>query len=309
MLEKKTLIITNCTNRKRMEVPPECSIGHHQSGHADELADRWLAQLTKADQKISAEALYCGRVFTEVKSAVSLLNANLLVASAGLGLIKSSQEVPPYSSTISLGNADCVLDKLTQGNASDWWDALSRKSPFSVVFDTRPYELVLIAMSLPYYRLFEHQLIDLKTSEKSKLRLFLRANRHGISTCLSPYLMPYDERFDAQKGPNRGTLNDFPQRALRHFVESILPISSSNSSENHSALVEDVLKQLQPHKIVAGVRFSDAEIGDLIQEQWSENFASPTKMLRYFRDSLGVACEQKRFQRLFHDVAKLMETL
>jgi hypothetical protein len=121
--------------------------------------------------------------------------------------------------------------------------------------------------------------------------------------------MPYDERFDAQKGPNRGTLNDFPQRALRHFVESILPISSSNSSENHSALVEDVLKQLQPHKIVAGVRFSDAEIGDLIQEQWSENFASPTKMLRYFRDSLGVACEQKRFQRLFHDVAKLMETL
>lgn len=309
MLKIKTLIVTNCTNRKRMEVPAECSISQHKSGHADELADRWLAQLTKIKQKTLAEQLYCGRVFTEVKSAVALLNANLLVASVGLGLIESSQEIPPYSSTISQGNTDCVLDKLTQGNALDWWDALNRKSPFSVAFNTHRYELILVAMSLPYFRLIEHQLTELNASEKSKLRLFLRVNKSNVSSCLSPYLMPYDERFDSQNGPNRGTLNDFPQRALRHFVEFILPVSSNNSSENHYALIEDVLKQLQPHKIVVGVRFSDEEISVLIEEQWSEHLASPTKMLRFFRDSLGVACEQKRFQRLFHNVAKSMETI
>jgi hypothetical protein len=309
MFKEKTLIITNCTNRKRMDAHPECSIRQYKPGNADELADRWLTQLSKVDKKTSAEWLYCGRVFTEVKSAKSLLNAKLLVASAGLGLIEASNEVPPYSSTISKGNADCVLDKLTQGNASDWWDALNRKSPFSVTFNTRPYELVLVAMSYPYFKLIERQLIALNESEKSKLRLFLRVHRNDVSNCLLPNLMPYDERFDGQKGPNRGTLNDFPQRALRHFVESILPISSINSSEIHASLVEEVLKQLQPHKIVAGVRFSDEEMTCLIQEQWSVNLVSPTKMLRFFRDSLGVACEQKRFQRLFHTVAKSMETI
>ncbi|MBL1265496.1 hypothetical protein [Candidatus Methylomicrobium oryzae] len=290
-----------------MDALPECSIGHYHSGNADELSDRWFAQLSKANQKISAENLYSGRVFKEVKSAVSLLNANLLIASAGLGLIAGSKEVPPYNLTISRGNPDCVLYKLNQGNASDWWEALNRKSPFSVTFDTSSYDLILIAMSLPYYRLFEPQLIDLNNSEKSKLRLFIRANGRNISSCLLPYLMPYDERFDSQKGPNRGTLNDFPQRALRHFVESILPNSTNNSSENHYASVEEVLKQLQPHKVDTGARFSDQDISNLIKEQWSENFTSPTKMLRFFRASLGVACEQKRFQRLFYGVAKLME--
>ncbi|MEI8574766.1 hypothetical protein U737_15130 [Methylomonas sp. LW13] len=308
MLKEKTLIITNCTNRKRLEPPPECSIGQYDPGNVDELAGRWLTQLAKVDKKTSAEWLYCGRVFAEVKSATTLLNAKLLVASAGLGLIEASNEVPTYSSTISKGNGDYVLDKLIEGSVSDWWDALNRKSPFSVALNTRPYELVLIAMSYPYFKLIQNQLIALNDTEKSKLRLFLRVNRSDVSSCLLPYLMPYDERFDGQEGPNRGTLNDFPQRALRHFAESILPISSINSSEIHTFLVEEVLKELQPHKNVAGVRFSDEEMTCLIQEQWSESFTSPTKMLRFFRDSLGIACEQKRFQRLFHNVAKLMET-
>jgi hypothetical protein len=309
MIKYKSLIITNCTNRKRTHVPTTCRIGEFQSARASDLADKWITTLIETNQKTLAENLYCGRVFTEVKCAVALLNAKLFITSAGLGLIESTQEVPTYSSTISKGSSDYVLDKLTEGNVSDWWKALNRKSPFSVAFNTYPYELILIAMSLPYFRLIEQQLIELNASEKSKLRLFLRVDSNDISTCLVPYLMPYDDRFDSQNGPNRGTLNDFPQRALRHFVESILTTTSNHSCENHSVLVENVLKKLQPYKIIAGARCSDDEISDLILKHRSECLSSPSKMLRFFRDSLGIACEQKRFQRLFHNVTVLMETI
>ena len=309
MLKKKSLIITNCTSRKRKSVPSMCKIGGFESANVSDLADKWITTLVETNERSLAETLYCGRVFTEVKCAVALLDAKLFITSAGLGLIDSTQKVPPYSSTISKGSSDYVLDKLTEGNVSDWWDALNRKSPFSVAFTTYPYELILIAMSLPYFRLIEQQLIELNASEKSKLRLFLRVNKNDISSCLLPYLMPYDERFDSQNGPNRGTLNDFPQRALRHFVESILTNTSNHSCENHSVLVEDVLKELQPYKIIAGAKCTDDEISDLILKYRSKCLSSPSKMLRFFRDSLGIACEQKRFQRLFHNVTVLKETI
>ncbi|MGD0959903.1 MAG: hypothetical protein ABSB19_08855 [Methylomonas sp.] len=271
-LEKRSLIVTNCTQRKRLTATNGCIISGHQSGLTDELADRWLEQLKKEDKKISADALYSGRVFSEIKRAASLLNADILVASAGLGLIKATQKVPPYSLTISLGNKDCVLNKISEGNASEWWKVLNSKSPFSASFDTKSYDIVLVAMSLPYFRIFEHQLIDLATTEKSKLRLFLRAKEHDVSNCLATYLMPYDDRFDGLQGPNRGTMNDFPQRALRHFAESILPISSCNSYKDHSTLVEDVLGQLQPYKTLTGIKYADEEIINLIKEKWSESY-------------------------------------
>ena len=90
------------------------------------------------------------------------------------------------------------------------------------------------------------------------------------------------------------------QRALRHFVHilrgHILPLDSAR--EQVRLAMNALVKPTVPKR----ERKSDAEIAELIEQNWARLNGSGAALLRYLRDEALVACEQSRFAMLRRDV-------
>ena len=100
--------------------------------------------------------------------------------------------------------------------------------------------------------------------------------------------MPYDDRLESVDGYS-GTRADFPQRAMRHFVER-LEAQKLSLTNAHEAVTRSLR------------RYSNQEITRLIREQWETADGRSTTLLRYLRDEAFVSCEQSRFAQLFRSV-------
>ena len=55
------------------------------------------------------------------------------------------------------------------------------------------------------------------------------------------------------------------------------------------------------------VRKTDSEITQLIIKNWEKSSGYSSRMHRILRDEELVSCEQKRFQKLFHNVKQFGE--
>ncbi|MGJ9418676.1 hypothetical protein ACHAC9_13055 [Massilia sp. CMS3.1] len=298
----RTLIITNCTNRKRVADVTTVCARELSTGSVKQVTHRWTRKLHGQLTPNRAKDTYCGRGFGEALRAAEILSAKFLVVSAGLGLVDAETFIPRYSATISPGNEDSVLQKLNNGTAHSWWVALNEASPFSTPLSTAKFDIVLVGLPQPYFALIQSELEALPSGEKKKLRLFLRTPASTFPSSLRPALMPYDGRLDSPLGPLPGTLGDFAQRALRHFAEFVLVGNEDMDSASHASVVETNLRPLGAPNRQAGQKASDEYISELIVANWEQAGGRSTLMLRLLRDTLHVACEQKRFQTLFYGV-------
>ena len=118
--------------------------------------------------------------------------------------------------------------------------------------------------------------------------------------------MPIDERLDGPDSGLRGTKGDFAQRAARFFVEEVLEQNPAGTAQEHADALLEIIKNWQPPTKHARRRMSDDEIKDEIRAGWAAVEGKSSAMLRYFRDTRGLACEQTRFKNLFHEVAQDM---
>lgn len=301
-MSMRTLIITNCTNRKRVADVATLCARELSTGSVKQVADRWARKLRTQQTPNMARDTYCGRGFGEALRAAVLLDAKFLVVSAGLGLVDAETFIPRYSATISAGNEDSVLQKLNNGTAHSWWVALNEASPFSTPLNTAEFDIVLIGLPQPYFALVQSALEALPLREQMKLRLFLRTSASSLPASLRAALMPYDGRLDSPLGPLPGTLGDFAQRALRHFAEFVLVGNEGMDTASHASVVETHLHSLGIPDRPTGQKASDEHISELIMANWEKVEGRSTLMLRLLRDTLLVACEQKRFQALFYNV-------
>jgi hypothetical protein len=141
-------------------------------------------------------------------------------------------------------------------------------------------------------------LASLRAWDRQRLRLFTAAPRNSMPDELRDMAMPYDARLESFPG-RAGTLSDFAQRALRHFVEVILPVSLDGDADAHAALVSATLEGAQPPVRKRGRSVRDDVISALIHANWNQANGKSAAMLRLLRDSFAVACEQNRFKKLF----------
>ena len=120
-----------------------------------------------------------------------------------------------------------------------------------------------------------------------------------LASRLRRCVMPYDERLEGHER-FAGTRSDFPQRAMRHFVEELdgqyLDVERANDA------VETAMAQLKRPVLPQRARKTDEEIIKLIRSQWMTHDGSSLRLLRYLRDEALVACEQSRFRGLWHRV-------
>jgi hypothetical protein len=302
MIFPQVIIVTSCTNRKKNTGEVLTLDGANQGNSLAALVHAWVAGIASATQREVAVNLYKGRSFSEAKLAAQEIGADLYVISAGHGLIHSDDRLPSYNLTVSASPSNELHRSLLrlQKTPSDWWQLLTQQfaehRSFAALMARTGTSPVLLAIPSPYLSLISQDLAALKNDEVARLRIF--TSEFGASELperLRSTVMPYDERLEAL--PNfGGTRVDFAQRALRHFVRVLqgheLPLE--RAKEQVLCAMNVLVKPALPKR----EKKSDAEIVELMEQNWERLNGSGAALLRFLRDDVLVACEQGRFAKL-----------
>ncbi len=300
------LVITNCSNRKRQPTV----VGLHAASlpHVDQakVAAEWVRRLAAANALSLVTDLYAGRGFHEAKLAARRLGAELLVASAGLGLVRESTSVPSYACTILANAPDSIADRVDGPfSAAAWWRRINQTSPFAVSLTASLASssgLVCAALSESYIGMVEADLIGLDDKARGRLRLFTAAPLGRIAPQLRAYVMPYDDRLDGAGSTIRGTRSDFAGRALHHFAQAIVVQGDRRSAAEHADEVSRAIQDWTAPIRVARMRHDNESLRALLHQHWEAAGGSSSRLLRLFRDQLHIACEQGRFAALAREV-------
>ncbi|WP_147324543.1 hypothetical protein [Shinella sp. WSJ-2] len=294
-----TVILTACTMRKRFSPDPALIAASLSKGSLHSVGQDWRSRIAKAVGVAEARDLYAGRGMMEAKKAAAEAKATLFIASAGLGLVEASDVIPSYDLTVAKGLPSSIMSKLPPGTTEEgWWDQIVMKEGVAR-FDARlkrDQVQLLVALPASYLKMLGGFLKALPAFKEGRLRVFTGSEHYEIDPELKPYHMPYDRRLDG--GPTPGTLGDFAQRALRHFVTEILPVSPREDAKGHAQQV--IMAQAGWRRPVSksGIRLDDGELLKTIRIEWDSVQGRSTQLLRKLRDELGIACEQGRFARL-----------
>ncbi|MDM0115672.1 hypothetical protein QTI66_26215 [Variovorax sp. J22R133] len=298
-------IITNCTARKRALEPVARLRPAQLKGDAAKVADRWWSATANTQATTTAGELYLGRAMAESKAVAAQLRGSLHMISAGLGLAAKDDPVPNYDMTVASGAGSLAPALAAAGSSTaDWWQELNARkgtpSPVSQLVNRSSATRFLIALPSAYVEMLECDLAQIADKALSRLCIFTSTSgAKSVPPRLQACVLPYDERLEGQQG-YAGTRSDFPQRAMRHFVEKLQ--GHYLDSAPAQAAVRQALDLLQKPTIPQRVRKTDAEILDLIRAQWCHHAGSSSRLHRHLRDTALVACEQARFGVLWRQV-------
>lgn len=310
LFKMEIVVITSCTMRKRRGVTSVSLAKAEMRGKPAIIARRWASRLRQStiagkDAFSTALNLYIGRSFSESRKVVEILGADLFVVSAGLGLVHHATKVPNYNLTVAMGEAS-LKPALSAENAStaDWWQALNNENgtpnPICRLIKGHEGALVLLALPANYIEMISMDLETLDLLSADRLRIFTsKRGADFIPSHLADCLMPYDERLEGNSKYS-GTRTEFPQRALRHFVEE-LKIHNKPLQEARGAVL-DSMSALSIPVIPIRTRKTDEQIANLIRENWVTCSGGSGRLLRHLRDQELVACEQSRFQGLWRKI-------
>ena len=271
-------------------------------GSMAELASEWRARITDAVDRQPAYKVYGGRSFQEAREAANVAASELAVISAGLGLVMGSHLVPSYGLTLVRGAEDDISARCAEKfNPGEWWSLINHHNPQPITRLIRADQsgIVVIGLSSVYAHLVEDDLLALTDAERRRLRIVGLSISRELPASLKDFVLPYDSRLDGPQSTSKGTRTDFASRAVRHFVEIILPRVGSGDIERHKSAVSETMEGWALPQIPNRKKLSDAELVSLIRERMNLDGQSSTRMLRHFRDHQLIACEQARFRDLF----------
>lgn len=300
-----TCLITTCTNRKRIALPPPLSAFSLPSTSQRLLLEEWCSRLSEHRPAGRASDVYCGRGFREASMARDEVSGQLWVISAGLGFIADHAWIPSYSLTLSGSGPNSIRRKVTESSFSPttWWEGITAHqgltNPIHQLVLSNSSKLFVFALSQSYAALVQNDILMLPEEHLGRVRLIGLAIGPVLDPKLQKLVMPYDERFNGSCGINAGTRSDFAQRAMRHFVTIVLMSAKSNTLEEHSKLVNQAISGNSLPQVPRRKRLSDKEIMAIILNRLDSHRAGSSHMLRLLRDQENVACEQGRFKKLY----------
>ena len=304
------ILATNCSNRKTIPIEKRLQAAALPKASLKEIGIVWRTWLKEHPYRLPAENLYSGRGTIEAKLAATAANASHWFVSAGLGLVEATEKVPGYDLTVS-GNTPNQIQAKIKGssfNSQAWWGELAKRTrphrTFARLIENRKAKLVVLALPSNYLRMVLLDLDNLDTSTLKKKVRIIGPPKSAVPPHLQSLWIPYDTRLDGPDSPFPGTRSDFPQRAARHFLESIWSIAPKASAEKHALIVRKALANFSYPIIPKRKQLSDHEILLLIEANWSRAEGKSGRMLRIFRDEEYIACEQSRFKDLFNHVKR-----
>ena len=298
-------VVTNCTTRKRSTATPLRLALSGTPLSVGEVASAWLRQVAAQPVRAVASEVYVGRPIVDSQRVVAELSADFFVVSAGLGLVSGREPIPNYDLTVSPGQSTINTALATlRATPSDWWLALGQAKNSNLLLNDlvrcRPGSKVFIALPSSYLAMVEGDLKSIPATCAQQLLIFTStAGFTKVPIHLRDAVMPYDDRLEGLVG-HAGTRSDFPQRAMRHFV-SVLK-GQNLAREVARATVLACMSATQKPVIPVRQRLSDSEISEKLRVAWVQHGGSSTRLLRFLRDTTGVACEQGRFRGLWQSL-------
>ncbi|GJD91600.1 hypothetical protein BHAOGJBA_5148 [Methylobacterium hispanicum] len=229
-------VLTTCSALKSVRPPDDLLARTLARGSVGDVVAEWVGRLRDAEGEVEAAALYVGRGFGH--AAAAAVGAPW-IASAGLGLLAPRSYVPSYGATVAAGPEDDVFRRIDgPRDPGAWWAGLAN-SPFACPVDElfQGEGPVLAALSAPYLAMLADDLAALPPGDLSRLRIFTASAPGSFDARLRPYAMPRNRAGLDDVGGYRGVVADYAQRALRHFVETVLPAAPEADLDAHAAMM------------------------------------------------------------------------
>lgn len=300
---QKIAFITTCSARKKSGLAPPVSIKGLTPGSQEDLLRRWKELIESSTHRKPVWDIYSGRAIFEMKKLSQEHEASLSIISAGLGLIDSFERKPLYDLTVSSGRASSIACKITAGEFSlkAWWAGVNKDapSPITSYIQNARDTFVVIVLSSRYFELVRS---DLETiSPKALKRVRIVGIKPQSDSPVNPAILPYDDRLNGSDSPVPGTLSDFPQRCAMHFMQNIY---NGGSLKEDRERVAQCMESLSWPVRTTGIKMGDEQLISIIADAIKETGLPKSKLLKYFRHTLKIACEQKRFACLYDKAVK-----
>jgi len=305
----RLIVVTTCTGRKKYPVPYDLVASRLPNGLQSAVTNAWRARVQSARQLRAATVIYSGRRFREAILAARAAHTDLRIISGGLGLIRADDQIPSYTLSLVPESSEYVGTRIV-GESFDvarWWREIqpsSEGAPLADLLRANPTSIAVIGISKTYLSLISEDLMSLGDGDLDRLRLVGMGIESACPPRLQHCLLPYDKRLDGPDSPIRGTRIDFSSRAMRHFIETILPAHQGASIERHKHAVDRTLCDWRRPRSISRTSKTDDEIVGLIKKNWKKIEGKSSLGLRYLRDVKNIACEQGRFRDLFHRAAR-----
>lgn len=283
MLQKLTIVVT-CTDRKSLAVHEQRML---RSLPRPSSVSAWTKRIEATKTVVPLRNLYQGDAWSQLPrlentSRAAGFDAVTFVASAGLGLRPVSDVAPAYGATFTPNQLDSIPGTVTQQRK--WWDELNEWNGSGGELPNSPTLFVLS-------RRYADVLAPLVAKAAVTNSVLVVGGSDSIDASLR---LPADAKLRATLGGTLGALN---MRAAVEWMDRLTSTAIDSRADRESW---DAWAQV----VGRHERYDRAPLGDkevleairLIRAQ--EPAISKTRALRALRDN-GIACEQKRFGRLF----------
>ncbi len=310
----RIILITSCSNRKAIPPRNRLQASELPSTSLKTYGEIWRRRLKSQQFFLPARDLYIGRGAKEARKAADTVQAKQWFVSAGLGLVSGDEEVPGYDLTISGNSGNHLKHKIPPKDydLARWWNEISRRHKPKITIprlvERNKDALIILAVPRTYYLLIARDLGSLSRESVKNLRL-IGVDKSVLPQHLQSLRLPYDARLDGPESRTKGTKSDFPQRAARHFLESIWIKDPDGDAIDHINAVEKNLSKYSYPSVPCRTKLSDQEILALISELWTYADGKSSRMLRILRDEKLIACEQGRFKFLFNSYKEKIGTI
>jgi hypothetical protein len=303
-----THVIITCANRMSRPIPQHLQLGRVHGATPQERAQRWIARLAQADStlRVTANELYAGEHWSVARQFPTMQlpgeQIQLWSCSASYGLIPADTQIVPHHATLTRGQADSV-----PGDTASWWSMLSewegpapgRPRDIGALVADEPDAVFMLVLSKNYLRACGADAAMACATVAHPDQFFIVSAGGRPEGSLATFTVPADARFQAHFGGTRRALNariaaDLLERGIRSKAEATEYLGQLLASQ---APVVRYNRRKQ----------SDGELLDLIAARLAQTSASSAhRMLRELRDA-GLACEQRRFTRLYREASARAE--
>ena len=299
-IKSVSTIVVPCSARKRELCVSELRARDLAVDSLEVLGGNWLNRLNEAtgSPRYLPADLYDGGGFRRARALATEVSVALFIISAGLGLVRETVRIPSYDITLGKDGDASVLTSINgKFDPSAWWQVIQR-GPFASTLDSLSLGegRILVALSRPYALLIGKALSEMPQIFRQRLRILGMGLRQSLPTILHSQLIDYDDRLDIVIP---GIKLDAWSRALSHFTDVVANLPMSSVSDDQIA-VDASLSHLVAPTPIQRPRVSDEVLMAHIKVLLADGF-SATTALKQLRRVNSVACEERRFRRLFEE--------
>jgi hypothetical protein len=310
-------IIASCSDRKRAPIPPGLHLRTVPAAAPETRARLWWNCLWEHPHPLRpARELYAGDHWSVILELPILatqagLQPHLWVASAGYGLIPADAAIRPYSATFARGHVDSVVARAEPRPMSEllqhWWRALARETgPASgkprhihQLAESTPQAHFLVVASPSYVAALEEDLaLAARALRRPEHLLIISSPAPLFKGVLSPHHVPSNAHLQERLGGARQSLH---ARVARDILQRVPQTGSLLDAPHAREYYERLIHRSAPPVRHERTPMTDDEVRQFIVRALRTEKRSCSATLRLLRDS-GLACEQKRFGRLFQQL-------